>query len=335
MKILEITFDEPATPKRIDQILAEVPEIQSRTYAQKLIAGGCIRLSQPDARGKPCKMIVDSPSQKVYAVTFITITLPAPKKLDLTPVSLPLDILFEDKDVIVINKPQGLVVHPGAGTFEPTLVHGILAHCRDLSGIGGVERPGIVHRIDKDTSGALVICKNNNAHRLLSEQFKAHTVQRKYLALVYGQPQQSAGWIESHLARHPKDRKRFWVTTEQGRWAKTHFQLLQTFTPLSLLALKLETGRTHQIRVHLTHLGLPILGDKIYGNFNLLKQKNPRLFQFHQKLAGQFLHAEELGFVHPTSGEFLLFHAPLPETHAHFIQWLSTGDKLHQQIPLP
>jgi len=236
----------------------------------------------------------------VHAGDEIELTEPPLEKIDNQPEHIPLEILFEDDDLIVISKPAGLVVHPGAGHREHTLVNALLHHCPTLSGIGGKERPGIVHRLDKETSGCLVIAKNDQAHRRLSIQFAARTVEKIYLALVTGKLRKTAGVIEERIGRHPVDRQRMSVTSSRGRAAKTEYRVVSSSDKMSLVECQLHTGRTHQIRVHLHHLGHPVLGDKVYA---------PKSAKDYPR---QMLHAWKLGFQHPRTGEWKSFAAPLP-----------------------
>jgi 23S rRNA pseudouridine1911/1915/1917 synthase len=234
----------------------------------------------------------------------IELTEPPLEKIENQPEPIPLEILFEDNDLIVINKPAGLVVHPGAGHRQHTLVNALLSHCTTLSGIGGKERPGIVHRLDKETSGCLVVAKNDKAHRNLSKQFAERTVEKIYLALVAGKLRKEAGLIEEKIGRHPVHRQRMSVTSPRGRPAKTEYRVIRSGDQMSLVECRLHSGRTHQIRVHLHHIGHPVLGDKVYA---ARSAKNfPR----------QMLHAWRLGFRHPCSGEWKSFQAPLPDDFA-------------------
>ncbi len=226
---------------------------------------------------------------------------PPPEKIDNRPEAIPLETLFEDDDLIVINKPAGLVVHPGAGHRQHTLVNALLSHCTILSGIGGKERPGIVHRLDKETSGCLVVAKSDQAHRGLSIQFAERTIEKIYLALVAGKLRKSTGVIEEKIGRHPVHRQRMSVISRRGRAAKTEYRVLRSSDEISLVECRLHSGRTHQIRVHLHHLGHPVLGDKVYGG------KHAKTFP------RQMLHAWKLGFEHPRTSEWKRFEAPLPE----------------------
>jgi len=279
---------------RLDRFLASQLTRYSRARLQQLIRAGFVTLNGAAAR--PRDLIRDGDE--------IDLREPPPEKIDNQPEAIPLDILFEDGDLVVINKPAGLVVHPGAGHREHTLVNALLNHCPALSGIGGKERPGIVHRLDKETSGCIVIAKNDDAHRGLSLQFAARTVEKIYLALVAGKLRRNAGVIEEKIARHPVDRQRMRVTSSRGRAAMTEYRVVRSSGEMSLIECRLHSGRTHQIRVHLHHLGHPVLGDKIYAH------------KFAKKFPRQMLHAWKLGFQHPRTGEGRAFQAPLAEDFA-------------------
>jgi 23S rRNA pseudouridine1911/1915/1917 synthase len=279
---------------RLDQFLAKrLPEF-SRSRLQQLIRDGFVRFNNSTSR----------PRQIVSAGDRIDLTEPPLEKIETLPEPIPLEILFEDDDLIVINKPAGLVVHPGAGHREHTLVNAVLNHCATLSGIGGKERPGIVHRLDKETSGCVVVAKNDATHRDLSKQFAARTVEKIYLALVAGKLRKPAGVIEERIGRHPVDRKRMSATTLRGRAARTEYRVVRSSDQASLIECRLHSGRTHQIRVHLHHLGHPVLGDKVYA---------PRLAKDFPR---QMLHAWKLGFRHPRTEEWKNFEAPLPDDFA-------------------
>jgi pseudouridine synthase, RluA family len=276
--------------KRIDAYITEKEGELSRSYVQKLINEGNVTVN-----GRIVK-----PNYKVKKDDSIIINIPEPVKLDVVAEDIKLDILYEDDDVIVINKPQGMVVHPAAGNYSGTLVNALLKHCSHLSGINGVIRPGIVHRIDKDTSGVIIAAKNDTAHRNLAEQIKNHTVNRIYIALVEGIIKTDNGTIEGAIGRHPVDRKKMDIVPN-GKHAVTHFRVLERFESHTLIEAKLETGRTHQIRVHMAHIGHPVVGDPLYG-------RSKKKFD----LKGQALHAEILGFLHPATGEYMEFRAPIP-----------------------
>ena len=232
---------------------------------------------------------------------------------EITPEDIPLDILYEDTDLLIVNKPKNMVVHPSAGHYTGTLVNGLLYHCKgQLSGINGVFRPGIVHRIDKDTTGSLIVCKTEKAHNSIADQLKEHSITRKYRAIVYGNFDNTEGSIDAPIGRDEKDRKKMAVNYKNGKSAVTHYRVLQQFEGYSYIECRLETGRTHQIRVHMTSIGHPLLGDEIYG---------VRPSKFH--LQGQCLHAMIIGFIHPTTGQYMEFEAPLPEYFSHLLDILS------------
>ena len=278
---------------RIDKYLTEqLPDI-TRSYLQKLLKDGSVQMN-----GKSVKA-----STKTAAGAVIELTIPEPEEPEILPEDIPLDILYEDSDVILINKPKDMVVHPAAGHYTGTLVNALMYHCKgDLSGINGVLRPGIVHRIDKDTTGVLIICKNDKAHNALAEQLKEHSITRKYRAIVCGNLKEDEGTVDAPLGRHPQDRKKMAIVRTGGKRAVTHYRVLERFGNYTYIECQLETGRTHQIRVHMASLGHPLLGDEVYG-----RVKSPF------KLEGQTLHAMVLGFIHPTTGEYMEFEAPLPE----------------------
>jgi 23S rRNA pseudouridine1911/1915/1917 synthase len=286
---------------RLDHFLSRQSDLGlSRSQIVRLIESGHITVNQ----NRP------KPSYKLRADDKITLTVPPPAKLDVIPENIPLSILYEDDDLIVVNKARGMTVHPGAGRGTGTLVNALLSHCSNLSGIGGVLRPGIVHRLDKDTSGLIVVAKSDLAHQALAKQFKARQVSKKYLALVHGIVKQGHGVVETLIGRHRVKRKKMAVLADigdggrgmRGKEAITHYRVVERFKNYALVELELKTGRTHQIRVHMSYLGFPLVGDPVYG-----KKKE----EF--KVAGQLLHAAKLGFKHPRTGENLEFTAPLPE----------------------
>jgi 23S rRNA pseudouridine1911/1915/1917 synthase len=276
---------------RLDRFLANKLPEYSRSRLQQLVRTGFVRLNGATTR----------PRHLVRSGDKIEVTEAPLEKIDNQPEPIPLEVLFEDKDIIVINKPPGLVVHPGAGHRQHTLVNALLSHCPTLSGIGGKERPGIVHRLDKETSGCLVVAKNDWAHRELSRQFAERWVEKIYLALVAGKLRKEAGAIEEKIGRHPVHRQRMSVASARGRPAKTDYRVVCSGDQASLVECRLYSGRTHQIRVHLHHLGHPVLGDKVYAAH--LAKNFPR----------HMLHAWKLGFRHPCSGESKSFEAPLPD----------------------
>lgn len=289
-----ITVAEEENGLRIDKLLSWQQEELSRSYIQKLIEEGRVLVE-----GRTVKA-----GFKVSAGQEIRIFLPEPEELSVEPEDIPLDILYEDEDVILVNKGKDMVVHPAPGHSSGTLVNALLYHCKGkLSGINGVLRPGIVHRIDRNTTGVIVACKNDKAHQSLSAQLKAHSITRKYDALVYGVFREAKGRVEGAIGRHPTDRKKMAVNEKNGKPAVTNYTVLENFgTKYAHVECRLETGRTHQIRVHMSHIHHPLLGDDVYG-----PAKDP----FH--LQGQALHAGVLGFLHPSSGEYVEFTAPLPE----------------------
>ncbi len=298
-EILTALVEESAAHMRLDAYLATVFDL-SRSAAERLIAEGRVQITG----GEPNK------KYRLKGGEQITLTLPAPTPAEALPEDIPLDIIYEDEDIVVINKPQGMVVHPAAGNERGTLVNALLHHCKgSLSGIGGVERPGIVHRIDKDTSGLLVVAKNDLAHQHLAEQLKTHTVSRIYMAIVLGNLREDHGTVHAPIGRHPTDRKRMTVTRRvgEGRDAITHYTVLERFGAFTLVECRLETGRTHQIRVHMSSLGHPLLGDSVYGGDGTKFEAIHRRF-----LHGQCLHAGELQLIHPRTGAQMHFSAPLP-----------------------
>jgi 23S rRNA pseudouridine1911/1915/1917 synthase len=275
---------------RLDRFLAKHLPNHSRSRLQQLIRAGFVRLNG----------ITTRPRQVLRSGDKIEFIEPPPEKIETQPEPIPLHILFEDKDLVIINKPAGLVVHPGAGHREHTLVNALLHHCPALSGVGGRERPGIVHRLDKETSGCLLVAKNDATHRELSRQFAEREIEKVYLALVAGKLRKQAGVIEERIGRHPVHRQRMSASSPRGRAAKTEYRVIGSGDKASLIVCWLHTGRTHQIRVHLHHLGHPVLGDKVYGS--RLAKDFPR----------QMLHAWKLGFQHPGTNEWKIFEAPLP-----------------------
>lgn len=278
---------------RIDAWLSGKLSQFSRTYIQKLVEDGSIKVNQKNVKT----------NYKVKTGDEIVITIPTPQILDVKPEKLDLKILYEDNDIVVIDKAKGMVVHPATGNYSGTLVNALMDHCGDsLSDINGVIRPGIVHRIDKDTSGVLVIAKSNIAHEKLSEKLKTHDIKRIYVALVDGIIREECGKIDAAIGRHTVDRKKMSVNTNNGRRSVTHFKVLERFKDATYIEVQLETGRTHQIRVHMSYIGFPIIGDEVYGR---KKQK----YDTH----GQALHARVLGFIHPVKNEYMEFEAELPE----------------------
>jgi 23S rRNA pseudouridine1911/1915/1917 synthase len=298
MDLREFIVSPAQAGQRLDVFLAGVSGL-SRARIQRLIADGHVLVA-----GRPQK-----PRHRVSAGETVQLRIPPTTPLDLVPEAIPLDILHEDDDLIVLNKPAGMVVHPGAGRTSGTLVHALLAHCRTLPGIGGAERPGIVHRLDRDTSGVLVVAKTEAAHQSLSRQFRARVVKKRYLALVHGEVRRDAGRIEAAIGRREHDRKRMGVRERGGRQARTAYQVIRRLPGRTVLALDLETGRTHQIRVHLSHIGHPVVGDQVYGG----RRERRRTASEEPRAERQMLHAWRLGFHHPRTGRWLEFTAPLPD----------------------
>jgi 23S rRNA pseudouridine1911/1915/1917 synthase len=302
--IRQIRVTEKQQGLRLDRGLAEqLPEL-SRSRLQQLIRQGQVWLN-----GQPCR----DKDRPLQAGDEVEVRIPPATPTALQPEPIPLDILYEDDDLLVINKPRGLVVHPAPGHASGTLVHALLAHCPHLSGINGELRPGIVHRLDKDTTGALVIAKHDQAHQHLQAQIQAKTARRIYLGVVFGRPAQSQGTVSAPIGRHPVDRQKMAVLTPgQGRVAVTHWQVLERLGNYTLMQFELETGRTHQIRVHAAHMRLPIVGDPLYTQ----SKTSP------VKLSGQALHAWKLSFVHPRTGQPLQVTAPLPEEFERLLRQL-------------
>lgn len=279
--------------KRIDSFLNNNLEDVSRNRIQKLIEEKQVLVNNKSI----------NKNYKLKENDKIIINIEEPKEIDILPENIPLNIVYEDEDVILINKPQDMVVHPANGHYSHTLVNALMYHCKDnLSGINGVMRPGIVHRIDKDTSGILIVAKNDKAHQKLASQLEEHSMTRVYYAIVYNNLKNDKGTIDAPIGRHPIDRKKMAVIDKNSKRAVTHYEVLQRFNKYTLIKLKLETGRTHQIRVHMSYIGNPLLGDIVYG-----KEKQPF------KLVGQVLHAKVLGFVHPTTNKYMEFETELPQ----------------------
>ena len=300
MQEYRFLIDEEQEDERIDKVLGILMESQSRSYIQKLIKEGNVLVN-----GKTVKA-----SYPVRTDDDVVLMMPPLAQLAIEPENIPLDILYEDSDVIVVNKSKGMVVHPAAGHYSGTLVNALMYHLGDsLSGINGVMRPGIVHRIDRDTTGSLIICKNDAAHNHIASQLKEHSVNRVYHAICYGSLKEDEGTIEGAIGRHPQDRKKMAINEKNGKPAITHYKVLKRFKDYTYVACKLETGRTHQIRVHMASIGHPLLGDEVYAP----GRKCP------YKLQGQTLHAKTLGFIHPTTKEYIETDAPLPEYFQHLL----------------
>lgn len=298
----EIFVTEEASGDRVDKFLSEQCEEYSRSFLQKLMKSGGVF-----ADDRPVKA-----SYRVSEGDRLTFEVPEAVEPEILAENIPLDILYEDRDVILVNKPKGMVVHPAAGHYTGTLVNALMYHCReDLSGINGVLRPGIVHRIDMDTTGVLIACKNDQAHNSIAAQLKEHSITRRYQAIVHGVVKEDEGVVDAPIGRHPQDRKKMCINHQNGKSAVTHYRVLKRFSGFTHIECRLETGRTHQIRVHMASLGHPLLGDLVYG---------PSRCPY--KLQGQTLHAGILGFIHPTTGEYMEFTAPLPEYFEHLLEIL-------------
>lgn len=313
--VYEFTVTEEEQGRRLDVMVterltltleeeeSEFAKSISRTYVQKLVADGHVFVN-----GKSTK-----PNTKLCRDWIISIELPRPVEMDVPAENIPLDIIYEDEYVLLVNKPKDMVVHPAAGHYFGTLVNALLYHCKDqLSGINGIMRPGIVHRIDKDTTGLLIVCKNDFAHQSLAEQLKEHSITRKYRAIVHGVIKEDTFTIEGSIGRHPQERKKMAVNVRNGKPAVTHVKVLQRFQKYTYVECQLETGRTHQIRVHMSFKNHPLLGDSVYG-----RKKE----EF--KLNGQVLHAMVFGFVHPKTKQYMEFEAPLPEYFQQLLKKLS------------
>ena len=298
----EIFVTEEASGDRVDKFLSEQCEEYSRSFLQKLMKSGGVF-----ADDRPVKA-----SYRVSEGDRLTFEVPEAVEPEILAENIPLDILYEDRDVILVNKPKGMVVHPAAGHYTGTLVNALMYHCReDLSGINGVLRPGIVHRIDMDTTGVLIACKNDQAHNSIAAQLKEHSITRRYQAIVHGVVKEDEGVVDAPIGRHPQDRKKMCINHQNGKPAVTHYRVLKRFSGFTHIECRLETGRTHQIRVHMASLGHPLLGDLVYG---------PARCPY--KLQGQTLHAGILGFIHPTTGVYMEFTAPLPEYFEHLLEIL-------------
>jgi len=304
MEIKEFSVEAEMANTRLDVLAAQILEDLSRSQVQKLIEDEAILVN-----GKPAKA-----NYKVREGDSITCRLPDPEPLEVVPEPIPLDIIYEDRDLLVVNKPQGMVVHPAAGVNRGTLVNALLYHCRDLSGINGVLRPGIVHRIDKDTSGLLLVAKNDLAHQDLARQIKEHTVKREYLALVHGVMMEPGGVIEAPIGRDTKDRQKMAVVLRNSKKALTRYRVLERLNGYTLVQCRLETGRTHQIRVHMAYINHPVVGDPKYG---------PRKAE-DLGFAGQALHAQTIGFVHPRTKEAMEFSVEPPLSFQQALQKLGS-----------
>lgn len=294
------TANDESAGERIDKFICANCEINSRSAVQKLL----------DSEQVTVDGNVVSKNYKVRSGDKISLVIPEPKELEVVAENIPLDIRYEDDDLLVVNKSKGMVVHPAAGNYDGTLVNALLYHCKgSLSGINGVIRPGIVHRIDKDTSGLLIVAKNDFAHINLAEQIKAHSFTREYQSVVYGKIKSMNGTVDAPIGRHPVDRKKMTVTTKNSKHAVTHYEVVDEYRDFTHLRLRLETGRTHQIRVHMSYIGHPVAGDPVYGPKNVINYLN-----------GQCLHAGKIGFKHPRSGKYIEIESELPDYFIDFLR---------------
>lgn len=301
-----ICVNEETQGERIDKLLSAFSGELTRSAAQKLLFDGAVTIE-----GKPV-----SKNYKAKLGDRISVVIPKAKELDVLPENIPLDVRYEDDDLLVVNKPKGMVVHPAAGNFDGTLVNALLYHCKgSLSGINGVIRPGIVHRIDKDTSGLLIVAKNDFAHLSLAEQIKAHSFSREYQTVVYGHMNADHGTVDAPIGRHPTDRKKMAVTQKNSKNAITHYEVIASYRDFSHLRVRLETGRTHQIRVHMAYLGHPVAGDPVYGPKKVITS-----------LGGQCLHAGLIGFKHPRSRQYIEVTSELPDYFTSFLRSISHGE---------
>lgn len=302
MNKLFFTVESENIGQRIDLYLSTNCEDFSRSAISKSIEKGLVTVNNDTV----------TKSYKLALGDKITVSIEDPVELDIIEQDIPLEIVYEDNDLLVVNKPKGMVVHPAAGNYTDTLVNALMFHCKSsLSGINGVLRPGIVHRIDKNTSGLLIVAKNDNAHRHLAQQIKEHSFTREYVAVVYGNIKDDAGTVDAPIGRHPIDRKKMCVTDKNSKHAVTHYEVIDRFSGFTMIRCKLETGRTHQIRVHMAYIGHPVAGDDVYGPKKVIKA-----------LGGQCLHAQKIGFIHPTLGEYLEFSSEIPNVFSEFLHKL-------------
>ena len=294
MKMESFEVEAEQEGERLDKFLSIIYPEFSRAFFQKLIKSKQVSVNETPQKASYCVKIDD----------IVTVEIPDAVETTIEPENIPLDILYEDDDVLIVNKPKGMVVHPSAGHYSGTLVNAIMYHCKDtLSGINGEIRPGIVHRIDMDTTGSLIVCKNDEAHVNIAQQIKEHSVNRIYVGIVCGNVKEDSGTVEGAIGRHPIERKKMAINEKNGKPAITHYKVLERFKNYTYMQFKLETGRTHQIRVHMASIGHPLLGDILYSS-----GRSP-----FKHLQGQCLHAKTIGFIHPKTGEYMEYSAPLPE----------------------
>ena len=300
-EMIEFLVDDNYNGKRLDVVISLELDGLTRSYVQKLIENKCVKINEK---------IVISKNFKVKNGQVIKINVPVPENLNVEPENIPLEIVYEDEDLLIVNKRKGMVVHPAPGNYSGTLVNALMYHCGErLSTINGVIRPGIVHRIDKDTSGLLIIAKNDLAHKSLAEQIKNHSFSRKYEAVVYGNLKNDKGTINEPIGRHKINRKKMTVTKENSKTAITHYTIIERLNGFTHVGLKLETGRTHQIRVHMSYIGHPVAGDSVYGPKQIITELN-----------GQCLHAKSIGFVHPKTMQYIEFESDLPDYFKKFLE---------------
>lgn len=294
MKMESFEVEAEQEGERLDKFLSIIYPEFSRAFFQKLIKSKQVSVNETPQKASYCVKIDD----------VVTVEIPDAVETTIEPENIPLDILYEDDDVLIVNKPKGMVVHPSAGHYSGTLVNAIMYHCKDtLSGINGEIRPGIVHRIDMDTTGSLIVCKNDEAHVNIAQQIKEHSVNRIYVGIVCGNVKEDSGTVEGAIGRHPIERKKMAINEKNGKPAITHYKVLERFKNYTYMQFKLETGRTHQIRVHMASIGHPLLGDTLYSSGR----------SSFKHLQGQCLHAKTIGFIHPKTGEYMEYSAPLPE----------------------
>ena len=302
-ELIEFIVQENYNTERLDKVISENIEDITRSYAQKIIK---------DDRVSVDSAIINDKNYRVLNGQKIKVNLPEPEKLDVLPENIPIEIVYEDEDLLVVNKPKGMVVHPASGNYSGTLVNALMHYCEGtLSSINGTIRPGIVHRIDKDTSGLLIVAKNDFSHKCLASQIKEHSFSREYEAIVYGNLKNDRGTVSARIGRNKLNRKKMSVTNENSRAAVTHYNVLKRYKGFTHIRLKLETGRTHQIRVHMSYIGHPVAGDPVYGPKHIIKE-----------LKGQCLHAKYIGFIHPRTSKFMEFESDLPDYFKEFLKKL-------------
>jgi 23S rRNA pseudouridine1911/1915/1917 synthase len=322
-ELITFTIGKRDAEERLDIFLAQNANALSRSQIKRVITEGNVQVNNLRVKS----------GYRLKEGDFIVFTKEEPKSYDVIPENIPLTIIYEDSSIIVLDKPAGMVVHPAAGNYSGTIVNALLFHCKDLSGVGGVLRPGIVHRLDKQTSGLLIVAKSDSAHRGLSKQFKKHMVKKVYKALVHGNVKDDSGLIELPVGRHPTDRKKMSTKSKRGKMAITHWKVIERYDIATLLDVEIETGRTHQIRVHLNTLGFPVIGDAVYGNSKKRtgEIKNDVLRSILKRIKRQALHASRLGFNHPLDDRYLEFSSPLPDDMAYACEALRQSSSVQRQ----